>query len=93
MAFINRSCSTFIRKRRFQVAGLVAALSFVVVRLDLLDPFGLRRQAGHLRKEGCFVGFHFGQFVLDEGQAQLLIHVFIIPNGGILSYNFCAVLP
>ena len=58
-----------------------------------LDPFAPRHQPVHLRKEGCFVGFCFDQFELEEGQAQLFVHESIIPHERVLCYNFCAVLP
>ena len=65
---------------------------YLVVKV-CFGPFAPRPQLIYLREEGCFVCLHFSQFVLDEGQAQLFIHRFIIAHGGILCYNVCAVLP
>ena len=78
----------------FQIVGLVSALSFVIARLNLCDPFPLRNDAIYLRKEFLFLRPYIRQFIVECGQCYLLIHRHIVPFFRLYCTPlFCAVLP
>ena len=61
-------------KHQFQIVGLVAALSFVIERLNACDPRSLRNDAVDLFQKLFFLRPHLRQFVGEGGQTQLFIY-------------------
>ena len=67
-------------QHQFQIVGLVSALSFVIARLNLCDPFPPRNDAIYLRKEFFFLRPYIRQFIAECGQCYLLIHRITLPH-------------
>ena len=69
-------------QHQFQIVGLISALSFVIARSDLFDPFSPRDDALYLRKKLFFLRPYSCQLVAERGQGDLFIHTIIIPRFG-----------
>ncbi len=85
-AAVNYFCyRTFIRQvveilqhinaeHQFQIVGLVAALSFVITRLNEGNPLSPRNDAVDLFQKLFFLRPHLRQLIGEGGQTHLFIH-------------------
>ena len=71
----------------FQRIGFVAALSFLIARLNHGKPFSPRDDLLHLSKKIFFLCPHLRQLVTERGQTYLFIHKRILPYWSTL-YSF-----
>ena len=76
-----------------QRIGFVAALSFVIARLNHGKPFLPRDDPFNLTEEFLFLRPHLRQFIAECGNCHLFIHKFIISHSAVFGTSFCAVLP
>ena len=65
---------------QYEFVGLVAELSFVVVRLNECLPLPARDDAIHLRNKFFFLRPNLSQLIAERGQRNLLIHTAILPR-------------
>ena len=61
-------------EHEFQAVGLIAALSFIIVRLDDGFPFSPRNQTLHLFQKFLFVCAQLRQFISPYGDIHLIFH-------------------
>lgn len=80
-------------KYDLQRIGFVAALSFVIARLNHGKPFLPRDDLFNLAEKFFFLRPHLRQFVAECGNRHLFIHKFIISHLAVYGTFFCAVLP
>ena len=76
-----------------QRIGFVAALSFVIARLNHGKPFSPRDDPLDLTEKFFFLRPHLRQFIAECGNCHLFIHGFIISHSAVFGTFFCAVLP
>ena len=76
-----------------QRLGFVAALSFVIARLNRGKPFLPRDDPFNLAEKFFFLRPHLRRFVAECGNRHLFIHKFIISHLAVYGTFFCAVLP
>ena len=76
-----------------QRIGFVAALSFVIARLNHGKPFSPRDDPFNLTEKFFFLRPHLCQFVTECGNRHLFIHGFIISHLAVSGTLFCTVLP
>ena len=76
-----------------QRIGFVAALSFVIARMNHGKPFSPRDDPLDLTEKFFFLRPHLRQFIAECGNCHLFIHKFIISHSAVFGTFFCAVLP
>ena len=76
-----------------QRIGFVAALSFVIARLNHGKPFSPRDDPLDLTEKFFLLRPHLRQFIAECGNCHLFIHKFIISHSAVFGSFFCAVLP